>query len=66
VVVRERVPSDEHVVEHLPVSLVVEVYERGGTGVLDRYQDSAHKVSPAGALDVAAEGDDRDSIGGGV
>jgi hypothetical protein len=65
-VVGERVPSDEHVVEHLPVPLVVEVYERGGIGVLDRYQDSAHKVSPAGVLDVAAEGDDRDFIRGGV
>jgi hypothetical protein len=54
------------VVEHLPVPLVVEVYERGGIGVLDRYQDSAHKVSPAGVLDVAAEGDDRDFIRGGV
>jgi hypothetical protein len=56
----------EHVVEHLPVPLVVEVYERGGIGVLDRYQDSADKVSPAGVLDVAAEGDDRDFIRGGV
>ena len=58
--------GDEHVVEHLPVPLVVKVYRRGGTGVLDRYQDSAHKVSIAGVLDVAAEGHDRDFIGGGV
>ena len=62
----ERVPSDEHVVEHLPVPLVVEVYRAGGTGVPDRYQDSAQEVSIASVLDVAAEGDDRDSIRGGV
>jgi len=37
-----------------------------GNGGLDRYQDSAYKVSIAGVLDVAAEGDDRDSIRGGV
>jgi hypothetical protein len=34
--------------------------------VLDRYQDLAHKVSIAGVFDVAAEGDDRDSIRSGV
>ena len=51
----------------LPSPLVVEVYRAGdGNGGLDRYQDSAHKVSIAGVLDVAAEGHDRDFIGGGV
>ena len=51
-------------VGHLPLPLAVEVY-RAGTG-LDRYQDSAYKVSIAGVLDVDAEGHDRDFIGGGV
>ena len=34
--------------------------------MLDRYQDPAHQVRIAGVLNVAADGHDRDLIGGGV
>jgi hypothetical protein len=47
--------------------LVVEgVPSGGGNGVLDRHQDPAHQVGIAGVLHLAADGRDRDFIGGGV